>query len=422
MARTGKYYPYDATLNPTGYKAGAIEEKQAKQYWSDPAHIKDPNSPFTGLKVSTSSGGNNNSNNGNKNTTTPSTMVDDFGNEIADGDIIVKNVKTTLSNEFGKAYKDVAYLAKIRTELIASGQLDPKNTSKKATLKAYQDVLVGASNSTAKDVQKHLTDLKSSGFVVSSGSTVSTPSANVTSKEAALANIQDNFKTMFGEAAPPDIINAYRDELKALELSRTSKTTKIKGVDVGTYGVTDLERKNIIDKYINQYAQTKIINAAKGDPAAVASLTKGNFGLTYTTLRGAYADNGIPMNAAGLNFAAMVTDSAVNPDHLKANLNLVNLHAKTLFPALSDKIDSGYTVKQLLSPYLQTRADILEEDPDTIDLAKMADIAKDPKGLMGLYDYQISLRNDPKWRFTKNAQDSMSQVAKGIAETFGLVG
>jgi UDP-galactopyranose mutase len=82
----------------------------------------------------------------------------------------------------------------------------------------------------------------------------------------------------------------------------------------------------------------------------------------------------------------------------------------------------GYTVKQLLSPYLQTRANILEEDPDAIDIKELTKVASDPKGLMGLYDYEVSLRNDPKWRFTKNAQDSISNVASGIAEMFGLVG
>jgi hypothetical protein len=283
----------------------------------------------------------------------------------------------------------------------------------------YQEIQ-GAKTTLSASVAAAIKDLKATGAGGSGASNA--PQANVTSKEAALADIQDQFRTMFGESAPKEIINAYRDELKSLELSRTTKRTNVKGVEVGTYGVSELERKNLINKYLNQYAQVKIANAQTGDPIAKASLTKGAFGLTYTTLRQAYSDNGIPMDTKGLNFASMVTDSALNPDRLKANLNLVNLHAKTLFPALGDKIDSGYTVKQLLSPYLQTRAEILEEDADNIDLTKMVDIAKDPKGLMGLYDYQIALRNDPKWRFTKNAQDSLSQVAKGLAETFGLVG
>lgn len=283
----------------------------------------------------------------------------------------------------------------------------------------YQEV-VGAKTTLSQSIAAAIRDDKATGAGGTGASNA--PRANVSSKEAALADIQDQFRTMFGESAPKEVINAYRDELKSLEMSRTTKTKNVKGVEVGTYGVTELERKNLINKYLNQYAQVKIANAQTGDPAAKAALTKGAFGLTYTTLRQAYSDNGIPMDTKGLNFASLVTESALNPDRLKANLNLVNLHAKTLFPALGDKIDSGYTVKQLLSPYLQTRAEILEEDPDNIDLTKMIDVAKDPKGLMGLYDYQIALRNDPKWRFTKNAQDSMSQVAKGLAETFGLVG
>lgn len=252
------------------------------------------------------------------------------------------------------------------------------------------------------------------------GGQADVPTANVTSKEAALADIQQTFKSTFGEAAPKEVISAYRDELKALEMSRTSKRSTVKGVSVGTYGVTELERKNIMNKYITQYATNKIANAATGDPVAVASLQKGNFGLAYSDLRSAYAENGIPVNDKSL--AQLALDSTVNPEKMKSNLNLIRLQAKTFYPALANQIDNGYSVKQVLSPYLQTRANILEEDPDAIDLKELTKVASDPKGLMGLYDYEVSLRNDPKWRYTKNAQDSISNVARGIAQSFGLVG
>ena len=149
-------------------------------------------------------------------------------------------------------------------------------------------------------------------------------------------------------------------------------------------------------------------------------MQKGKFGVTYTNLKNAYANNGIPFNNATL--AGQVAESAINQDKYNSNLNLINLQAKTYFPALADKIDKGYTVKQLLSPYLQTRANILEEDADAIDLKELQGVAKDPKNLMGLYEYEVSLRKDPKWRFTKNAQDSLSNVARSLAQTFGLIG
>jgi hypothetical protein len=113
-------------------------------------------------------------------------------------------------------------------------------------------------------------------------------------------------------------------------------------------------------------------------------------------------------------------ESSLNPKVLQSNINLINLQAKTYYPALADKIDKGFTVKQLLSPYLNSRANILEEDADSIDLKELQDVAKDPKGLMGLYDYEVSLRKNPKWRFTKNAQDSMGSLGRDLTKLFGV--
>ena len=39
---------------------------------------------------------------------------------------------------------------------------------------------------------------------------------------------------------------------------------------------------------------------------------------------------------------------------------------------------------------------------------------------MGLYDYEISLRKDPKWKTTKNALDTMSSLARDITKMFGV--
>jgi hypothetical protein len=252
------------------------------------------------------------------------------------------------------------------------------------------------------------------------GSGTSRTSGSVTARQSAAAEMQDTFRTMLGEPAPKAAVSAYYKELNALELSRINKARNIKGVDVTTRGVSEQERIDLLNKYVNQYARIRITAADAGDPIAQANLGKGQFGIAYTTLKNAYFENGIPISPGTLN--KQVLESASNTDRLKANMNLINLQAKTIFPALTEKIDAGYTVKQLLSPYLQSRANILEEDADTIDIKELKDIAKDPKGLMNLYDYEVSLRQNPKWRFTKNAQDSMARVASKLAQTFGLAG
>ena len=247
------------------------------------------------------------------------------------------------------------------------------------------------------------------------------PSVSVSDQKEVVADINAEFQVAFGEDAPKEIAKAYFNEVRNLQASRVTGGTKSGAkINVNVQGVSAQEIKNIKQKYIAAAAADKIAAAETGDPKAKAALTKGNFGITYTTLRNAYADNGIPINTKSLG--KLVADSLSNPEKLKGNLNLINLQAKTYFPALSEKIDNGYTVKQLLTPYINARANILEEDPDTIDVKNLSDVAKDPKSLMNLYDYEISLRKDPKWRFTKNAQDSISNVARSIASTFGLIG
>ena len=265
------------------------------------------------------------------------------------------------------------------------------------------------------------TDAKPGAGYVEGMYPTSEPYATVSSIGETTAEFTKAFEAAFGAAAPKKLMAAFSAELRSLQAGRTTAKVKGKsGVDIVTQGVSAQERENILNKYLNSYATNLTEAAQNGDVIAIASLQKGNFGVNLTTLKKAYADNGIPFNQKALMTTAI--DVTLKPEKLTANLNLVNLQAKTYFPALADKIKDGYTVKQLLSPYINTRANVLEEDPEMVDLKSLQGIAKDPKNLMSLYDYEVSLRQDPKWRFTKNAQDSMSSVASGIAKMFGLVG
>jgi len=249
----------------------------------------------------------------------------------------------------------------------------------------------------------------------------SVPYSSVSTVGETTAEFVAAFELAFGVNAPKNLISQFTAELQGLQRSRSNEPQVGKNGKAVVYqGVSPQERQNILDKYLKSYATSVITVASTGDAKALAALNKGTFGTTLTTLRNAYANNGLPINQKSLLNTAL--ESTLNPKKLEQNLNLVNLSAKTYFPALSKQIDAGYTVKQLLTPYLNSRANILEEDADTIDVKTLQGVAKDPNGLMGLYDYETSLRQDPKWRFTKNAQDSMARVASKLAQTFGLVG
>lgn len=258
---------------------------------------------------------------------------------------------------------------------------------------------------------------------------LSNPKTSISSKGEITAEINEAFGTMFGAAVPKEINTEFFNELRALQMSRSTKPLpkatpkpplKPNDVDVVIEGVSAQERKDILNKYLKKYANDQLAAVALGDPIATANINRGSFGVTYTTLKNAYANNGIPMNVGELG--RLSVESSLNPKVLESNINLINLQAKTYYPALADKIDKGFTVKQLLTPYLNSRANILEEDADGIDLKELQDVAKDPKGLVGLYDYEISLRKNPKWRFTKNAQDSLGALGRDLTKMFGVAG
>ena len=247
------------------------------------------------------------------------------------------------------------------------------------------------------------------------------PYSSVSTAGETTAEFVQAFEVTFGVKAPKNLISQFTSELQGLQRSRSNEPVKGKsGKNIVYQGVSPQERQDILDKYLKAYATTVIELAKSGDVKAQAALNKGKFGTTLVTLRNAYADNGLPINEKFLMNATL--ESSLNLKKLEQNINLVNLSAATYYPALAKQIGKGYTVKQLLTPYINSRANILEEDPDMINLKSLSSVAKDPNKLMGLYEYEVSLRQEPKWRFTKNAQDTLSGVAAGIAKTFGLIG
>ena len=247
------------------------------------------------------------------------------------------------------------------------------------------------------------------------------PSISLTTTQEATADINAVWMEQFGKKAPAAVVNSYFAELRSLQQGRVSGLKSAdKKTSINIQGVSASEIRALQTKYLTAAATDLVAKATAGDTKAIANLQRGNFGLTYTTLKNAYAENGLPINIKALG--KLSVESASQPELLKSNINLINMQAATYYPALANQINKGYTVKQLLTPYINSRANILEEDPDMVDIKKLTSVAKDPKNLMSLYDYEISLRQDPKWRFTKNAQDNLSSVAAGIAKTFGLMG
>lgn len=108
--------------------------------------------------------------------------------------------------------------------------------------------------------------------------------------------------------------------------------------------------------------------------------------------------------------------------------NIIMQRAKAQLPQWSKQIEAGQTVTDLAQPYLQTMAQILELAPGSVNLfdptIKKALSYTDPKslekGAKPLWQFENELRNDPRWKKTKNAQDSLLQIGHKVLVDMGL--
>lgn len=106
----------------------------------------------------------------------------------------------------------------------------------------------------------------------------------------------------------------------------------------------------------------------------------------------------------------------------------IRKQAKATYVQWAKQIDGGQSVMDLASPYMQSMATILELPSGSITLSdttiKKALQGKDPKTGMNtvtpLWQFENDLRNDPRWKKTKNAQDSLMQVAHQVLSDFGV--
>jgi hypothetical protein len=102
--------------------------------------------------------------------------------------------------------------------------------------------------------------------------------------------------------------------------------------------------------------------------------------------------------------------------------------AKAAFPQYSKQLDGGQTVADIAQPYMQSMAQILELPQGSINLydttIKKALQYKNPSTLKNqtkpLWQFENELRSDPRWKKTKNAQDSLMQVGHQVLADFGF--
>ncbi len=106
----------------------------------------------------------------------------------------------------------------------------------------------------------------------------------------------------------------------------------------------------------------------------------------------------------------------------------IRKQAKATYSQWSKQIDAGQTVADLASPYMQSMAQILELPSGSVNLfdntikkaLQYKNTTTGKSEIKALWQFENELRSDPRWKQTKNAQDSLMQVAHQVLADFGF--
>ena len=236
----------------------------------------------------------------------------------------------------------------------------------------------------------------------------------ISSETDALATINAVFNAELGRDATPSEFKILAPKLMAAQRKNPStQTVRVVNGKKIVETVTGLDPKQFLVTEIQKNPATK---------AEIAMRLKSAQSLTRQSLERTARANGLDLDK---NFGAVV-DTWVkridNGENIDIFNNLIRSTAKIGLPdKVSTLLDGGVDLETVYSPYRRLMASTLEVSPDSISIDDPTlRMAIGPDKEMSLYDFQRSLRKDPRWQYTDQARQSVSEAALGVLRDFGF--
>jgi len=171
----------------------------------------------------------------------------------------------------------------------------------------------------------------------------------------------------------------------------------------------------------------QIRDTIAGYTKAINGVYYGQAGTDVDAIRQTAWRNGLRLSDTTLESWAKAT--AAGDRDVNYYQNYIRNQAKSLAPNYATQLDAGMDLYDIADPYIQAKASILEVDPQSIDLFD-ADVRKALSGTdaagkpasQSLWQFEMSMRQNPQWLKTKNAQDAAATTARKVLTDFGFQG
>jgi hypothetical protein len=232
--------------------------------------------------------------------------------------------------------------------------------------------------------------------------------------------VQDLSVKLLQREATPEEVAYIANKLTAAQkkaVKRTQYTNKGGKVTATVTGGLDEEQflVDLFQKDKRFAPEFKTIQAKKTTTeASEAELTRQD--LIKTALA-----NGITLDPDTLVGFEQRLKSGEDIDVVKNSIR--NIASLGMPENVKKLIASGIDLSTIYSPYKSILAQTLEVNPNSITLNDPTlRMAIGPDKEMSLYEYQRSLRKDPRWQFTDRAREEVSSATSKILKDFGFQG
>lgn len=343
-------------------------------------------------------------------------LVDKNGRPLSLPPIQIGNYITTLAGTDSKAYARVAQAVK---NISGRKKVDPSyvggyvsNIAK--NIMASSDIIARSGN---------LEDFFQKAIQAAGGGTQpSPPQSYISSPTQAKGDINKIFGDLLGRQATDK-------ELKALTsiLNDAQKKNPSKYVDGVTYGGLDKDQFLIDLITTGEYA---------ANPKAFPGIL-GNIANEVAQKQTMLQEQGVLKTEDALKSVAMLNDVNLSQDQLDIyrsrveageDINLIKKEIRRLAAigqpdSIKQMIEQGADLSTVYDPYRKIMGSVLEINPNSIPLNDPTlRMAIGPDKEMSLYEYQKSLRKDPRWEYTNQARTETANAITTVLRDFGFMG
>lgn len=191
----------------------------------------------------------------------------------------------------------------------------------------------------------------------------------------------------------------------------------------------------VSDEESRSIAQQIYDNGQENDIATVRSLLRGKVtigagalggraGTNLTELKKVAAANGLDLTKS---FGGQVQNWLQNIEAGESVETYKQIIRNVAKLGLPDKVgallDQGVDLETIYTPYRRQMAALLEVDEDAIKLDDpLLRSAIGPDKEMSIFDFKKTIRKDPRWQYTDNAREDVSNVALQVLRDFGFQG